>query len=205
MGLQIQNGVYVYAEVNDGYVSRGDTDPMHRVNDDKERREFPSRAKFVEWLAAQTDESLSGRDQANDWYHDNQRITVERLQEFLFSTYHYLSEQEMKQVRKIARLAMRTTAARLAALGFSDKTRGRYSLNIDGRLCHFKLGPSRDWKCKYVPEAWIGDDLDDVLTTETRFLVALVDNSEQFADKVGNYVKQVVIPWYRSTIELGDL
>jgi hypothetical protein len=65
MGLELQAGVYVYAEVND-----------------RERREFTTRAEFVAWLAAQSDESLSGRDQPPG-FPGNQRLTIARLQDFV--------------------------------------------------------------------------------------------------------------------------
>ncbi|MFP2933936.1 hypothetical protein ACLESO_54190 [Pyxidicoccus sp. 3LG] len=42
---------------------------------------FQDRDSFVAWLSRQSDESLSGRDQPNPWYFDNQRITRARLKD----------------------------------------------------------------------------------------------------------------------------
>jgi hypothetical protein len=47
-------------------------------------KRFTSAKDFVEWLAKQTDESLSGKESADSWYINNQRITKQRL-EFLIN------------------------------------------------------------------------------------------------------------------------
>ncbi|MGF1708493.1 hypothetical protein [Enterovibrio baiacu] len=44
---------------------------------------FSSKTEFVEWLAVQTDETLSGIEANDDWYSNNQRVTRERLEWFV--------------------------------------------------------------------------------------------------------------------------
>jgi hypothetical protein len=47
-----------------------------------ERHVFSTRVSFVDWLAMQTDASLSGSDLPNPWLAGNQRLTKRRLIEF---------------------------------------------------------------------------------------------------------------------------
>ncbi|NMO17232.1 hypothetical protein HPC49_22810 [Pyxidicoccus fallax] len=42
---------------------------------------FQDRESFVDWLSRQSDESLSGRDQPDPFYFNNQRITRARLKD----------------------------------------------------------------------------------------------------------------------------
>lgn len=72
MGLGYQNGKFVYAEVNDG-----------SLEEDCPAASFTHREAFVTWLAAQSDETLSGREKDDGWYPNNQRITRERLENCL--------------------------------------------------------------------------------------------------------------------------
>lgn len=44
---------------------------------------FSSEEEFVNWLAKQSDESLSGKESGDSWYTDNQRITWKRLEYLL--------------------------------------------------------------------------------------------------------------------------
>lgn len=77
MGLAKDEDTYVYASVWDGYpptIADIRTPPVGQ--------KFASRDKFIEWLASQTDESLSGRELDQAFFHGNQRITVQRLREF---------------------------------------------------------------------------------------------------------------------------
>ncbi|MGF1770416.1 hypothetical protein L4D06_23935 [Enterovibrio makurazakiensis] len=46
-------------------------------------RTFISKSEFVEWLAIQSDHSLSGAEANDDWYTNNQRVTKARLEWFL--------------------------------------------------------------------------------------------------------------------------
>ncbi|KKD59175.1 hypothetical protein RN22_17420 [Grimontia sp. AD028] len=46
-------------------------------------RSFTSKANFVEWLAVQTDHSLSGSETGDSWYTNNQRVTKDRLEHFV--------------------------------------------------------------------------------------------------------------------------
>lgn len=45
---------------------------------------FASGEEFINWLAEQSDDSLSGKESADSWYTDNQRITRKRL-DYLFN------------------------------------------------------------------------------------------------------------------------
>jgi hypothetical protein len=44
---------------------------------------FATREAFVAWLAAENDALLSGRHLPRVWLHDNQRLTLRRLQQFI--------------------------------------------------------------------------------------------------------------------------
>ena len=46
-------------------------------------KRFTSAKDFIEWLAKQTDEWLSGKESADPWYTNNQRITKQRLESLL--------------------------------------------------------------------------------------------------------------------------
>lgn len=70
MGLVRRAEGYVHAPVFDGEVLDGDV---------QDGETFATRAAFVAWLAAQSDESLSGRDAPASFDYDNQRITRARL------------------------------------------------------------------------------------------------------------------------------
>jgi hypothetical protein len=74
-GLCFAEGRFVYDEVEDGFFRslREQTRAPLAVFDD--------RGAFITWLAAQSDDSLSGKERGDDWYTDNQRITRERLEE----------------------------------------------------------------------------------------------------------------------------
>jgi hypothetical protein len=75
VGLCFRDGEYLYDYVTDGGFYGGwypsSPSPIRR---------FPSRVGFVAWLAAQTDESLSGREEPEEFLRNNQRITRERLE-----------------------------------------------------------------------------------------------------------------------------
>ena len=46
---------------------------------------FKSKKAFIDWLAMQSDTSLSGIETGDDWYIDNQRVTKARLERCLRS------------------------------------------------------------------------------------------------------------------------
>ena len=71
-GLTWRNGKFIYGGVYDGLV--GST----------VIKEFGNEREFVEWLAEQTDYSLSGADE-DQFYKNNQRITLTRLFSFVSS------------------------------------------------------------------------------------------------------------------------
>lgn len=77
MGLAKDEDTYVYASVWDGYPPT-----IADIRTAPAGLKFPTRDKFIEWLAAQSDESLSGRELDQAFFHGNQRITLQRLHEF---------------------------------------------------------------------------------------------------------------------------
>ena len=84
IGLAYENGQFVCAEVYDGQLmSEGQYQRGLAQGDALEFQAFPSREAFVAWLAAQSDEQFSGRHLPNAWAHDNQRLTLQRLKEFV--------------------------------------------------------------------------------------------------------------------------
>jgi hypothetical protein len=83
IGLAYEDGQFVCAEVYEGQLmSEGQYQRGLAQGDALEFQAFPSRALFVAWLAAQSDEQFSGRHLPNAWAHDNQRLTLQRLQGF---------------------------------------------------------------------------------------------------------------------------
>lgn len=82
MGLQWVDGIYLYAEVQDGRLPLPHNlqgGPMANM----EHAMFATREAFIAWLAAQSDQSLSGATLADEFLRNNQRITQERLQQFV--------------------------------------------------------------------------------------------------------------------------
>jgi hypothetical protein len=74
MALEFRDGRFVYGEVYDGAFDF--SPPPEQTG-----AVFPTRVDFVSWLAAQSDEALSGRERNDDWYFNNARITRRRLEE----------------------------------------------------------------------------------------------------------------------------
>lgn len=86
MGLQYIDGVFMYAEVQDGYLPtlnnlQGDRQSGAMAN--MQYLLFYTRAEFIDWLASQSDHTLSGNDIADEFMRNNQRLTIKRLQEFI--------------------------------------------------------------------------------------------------------------------------
>ncbi|HYF34266.1 MAG TPA: hypothetical protein VD994_03160 [Prosthecobacter sp.] len=80
MGLETCEGKFCYAELNDGRMCPledllADTSGLTRI--------FHDRASFIAWLAAQSDVTLARLEDPNDFYHRNQTIDRERIEEFL--------------------------------------------------------------------------------------------------------------------------
>ena len=71
-GLTWYTGNFLYGHVYDGLVGSPAI------------KEFKNEREFVTWLGEQTDESLSGADE-DQFYRNNQRLTVNRLFEFVSS------------------------------------------------------------------------------------------------------------------------
>jgi hypothetical protein len=71
MGLEYRNHQFYYGEVWDGYYV------------EEPKVTFATREAFVQWLAQQSDQSLSRVEETDPWYWDNQTITQQRLQEFV--------------------------------------------------------------------------------------------------------------------------
>jgi hypothetical protein len=83
VGLRFGEGQFIYGEVNDGLLPLPSECKYWQEAGDIERLVFPSRSLFVAWLSEQTDETLSGSDLPHTWLRRNQRLTVERLREFV--------------------------------------------------------------------------------------------------------------------------
>jgi len=71
MDFTYRNHQFHYGEVWDGHYME---DPQ---------RHFNTREAFVQWLAQQSDHSLSRVEESNSWYWDNQTITQQRLLDFV--------------------------------------------------------------------------------------------------------------------------
>lgn len=83
IGLGFIDGVFVCGEVFDGELPTADfVADWQKRGSVIEFTSFATQAAFVKWLAAQSDESLSGRHLAQSHLHDNQRLSVQRLKEF---------------------------------------------------------------------------------------------------------------------------
>lgn len=82
IGLYCAEGAFVHIQVGDwSYPSLSEALKLQSERS-SECMVFRDRDQFVMWLAAQTDASLSGRHLADRWHHDNQRITIWRLEQF---------------------------------------------------------------------------------------------------------------------------
>lgn len=73
MGLCFTHGKYIFDEVHDGRIAPAEESSGAPLATLSRRREFADRGQFVEWLAAQSDESL------HPWNHRNQPLTLARL------------------------------------------------------------------------------------------------------------------------------
>ncbi|MBF9222077.1 hypothetical protein [Hymenobacter ruricola] len=71
MGLEYRNHEFYYGEVWDGYYVEAP------------KAALATRDAFVQWLARQSDHSLSRVEETDPWYWDNQTITRARLEEFV--------------------------------------------------------------------------------------------------------------------------
>lgn len=80
MGLRYVDGCFIYDAVEDGWLLSEEDLRKMGPSGPSQRRVFATREAFVGWLSVQTDESLSGREMADPWYHGNQRITIKRLE-----------------------------------------------------------------------------------------------------------------------------
>lgn len=84
VGLQVQDGVFVLSEVFDGQLlTVAQASLARQQGQTVEFQTFAGRHEFVAWLAAQSDDSLSGREHARAWLHDNQRLSRSRLLAFV--------------------------------------------------------------------------------------------------------------------------
>jgi hypothetical protein len=83
-GLAFVEGVFVHAEVYDGEIlAPSAAARMGQSGQAVECEVFAGREAFVAWLAAQTDEALSGLAQSDAWRQGNQRVTTARLRDFV--------------------------------------------------------------------------------------------------------------------------
>lgn len=83
IGLRYADGKYVCGEVFDGTLPSPEEFEAWPDKENVEWRTFKSRSHFVTWLTEQTDHSLAGKNLPQAFYHDNQRLTIERLQDFV--------------------------------------------------------------------------------------------------------------------------
>lgn len=84
VGLQYHDGRFIYAEVYDGdLMSERQAQKAQASGAAVQFRAFATRAEFVAWLAAQSDVSLSGQELSDPWLHNNQRLTIARLTDFV--------------------------------------------------------------------------------------------------------------------------
>ena len=81
VGLRYDKGTFIYDESHDSTVATDEDLLKWQEQPSIQRKTFSSRGSFVEWLALQTDESLSGAEfkDSNPWLTNNQRLTVQRL------------------------------------------------------------------------------------------------------------------------------
>ncbi len=72
-GLGFRDGEFVHGYVEDGQLTtfRESTDVLHRL---------PDQATFVAWLAVQSDDTLYGHEEPDEFRQGNQRINRERLE-----------------------------------------------------------------------------------------------------------------------------
>lgn len=78
MGLWCEDGWFCYDEVWD--CGPMPVQELLPTADKRGARFFDTRHAFVEWLAVQSDHSLSGLELKDEWLQQNQRITRERLE-----------------------------------------------------------------------------------------------------------------------------
>jgi hypothetical protein len=82
-GLRFSDGEFIYGQVYDGRLPTSSEAPTWLEESDIERKVFRRRSEFIAWLAAQTDESLSGKNLPESWHHNAARLTIARLQRFV--------------------------------------------------------------------------------------------------------------------------
>jgi hypothetical protein len=76
-GLRYVQGRFLYDDVWEGELASLRQQPP---TSERALAAFPDRASFVTWLSEQCDQSLSGRDRADPFYWNNQRLTRSRLE-----------------------------------------------------------------------------------------------------------------------------
>lgn len=83
MGLRFADGQFIYGEVSDGELPTDlEISKWKEIPVGWERLVFHSRSEFIEWLARQSDDTLSGKELKDQWLAGNQRITRNRLESF---------------------------------------------------------------------------------------------------------------------------
>jgi hypothetical protein len=83
IGLRFVDQVFVYGKVYDGKLPSPKEVAHLQEGGNLEQRVFGSKEEFVQWLAGQTDESLSGKDLKQEWLQNNQRLSISRLKTFV--------------------------------------------------------------------------------------------------------------------------
>ncbi len=72
----------MYGQVYDGRLPTTSEAPTWLETSDVEHKVFRQRTDFIAWLAAQTDDLLSGKTLPEPWPRNAGRVTIERLRVF---------------------------------------------------------------------------------------------------------------------------
>jgi len=82
VGLHKDGNIYVYDAVYDGEFETI-ADVMQQGSSSSERREFSIADDLIHWLSQQTDARFSGEDLDDSFYRGNQRLSIQRLRDFV--------------------------------------------------------------------------------------------------------------------------
>lgn len=85
VGLRYADKEYICGEVFEGDLPSRQEIKSWPGAERMERSTFSTRADFVAWLGEQSDESLSGKQLPDTFSRNNQRLSLERLRQFVSS------------------------------------------------------------------------------------------------------------------------
>lgn len=83
IGLLYREGAYMCLQVGDWPYPSLDEALILQAQGKDECKVFPDTDSFIEWLSVQSDESLDGHELDDPWLRANQRLTIERLRQFV--------------------------------------------------------------------------------------------------------------------------